>query len=946
MHAAQPSDFRPICVLSMIYRTWGSYRARDLLDWIERCAPEQLVGNRPGKSTANLWWQIAMLAEEAHHHGHELAGLVTDVTKCYNTIPRQVVYIIARRIGIPPNFLECWMQAINRLQRMFVISGACSAAVSSTCGFPEGDALSVLSMVLVNLSFHAITNQEVSPGWVYSYVDNWEMITEDASQVARADQAFRHFADMTGLGLDVRKTYAWSTHGTGRKLLKSQGFTVLLDAKDLGGHMQYSQRHTMFTVRARIQGCQDLWTWLRRSPAPVSQKLRIIVSTAWPRCLYGACIIRLGKEHFKKMRAAAMAALGWNKKGASSLLQFGLIQQCQLDPEATTCWQTLVAFRVHADHATAFALLDDLVTQPPKRYKPGPCSTLLERLHSLQWQWKGNGYIEDHWHCVWSLVDVSPQLLSLKFAQAWSLRVGTLLCHRDTFQGLHLVDRGFTLAQQKQWPDDKAALMRTSMNGTFYTRDKQVHSGKFADASCPWCGSADSLEHRLWHCPGFAEARSHVTVHQREQLFEYPECTYLHGWFLVETEYVQYAQALARHHCSEEVEVPAATTEPWQLFVDGACQHPKEPVLRLGTWGVVCADLSHDSFHAVASGLLPGMFHTALRAEIYAAWVAVSTAVSANHKFMLWTDNQVVYDRILGWLHSKGKTIGPSSKDCDLWKPLRQAVKAAHRRCLFLHVIKVRSHENAAAYTDHLEQWVIRGNAAVDHLAEQAVGSIPHDVWRTWRAACHKHALLTPLREAMHTLLFQVGKKAVECKGELRQRDQQEFHQASVVQPELRQSFEPLPEDLTGLAVPSLEPHKWLVFDWLKGIQSGDDTEMCWLCGHQLLCLFQACTNHVGFMYSRNKYLEVARHDGHAFNRLASWFCAMLKALARGLGLPIICERRPPSGSSYRSWQGCILVRVSRCHVDQVDRLFCEAGVTPIVNVSRAFNRDLFFGNA
>eukprot|EP00438_Fugacium_kawagutii_P020622 Skav221403 [mRNA] locus=scaffold1352:67100:76744:+ [translate_table: standard] len=188
------------------------------------------------------------------------------------------------------------------------------------------------------------------------------------------------------------------------------------------------------------------------------------------------------------------------------------------------------------------------------------------------------------------------------------------------------------------------------------------------------------------------------------------------------------AQTLVTKEGNDEVEVPAATIEPWQLFVDGACQHPKEPVLRLGTWGVVCADLSSDTFSAVASGLLPGMLHTALRAEIYAAWVAVRTALSANHKFMLWTDNQVVYDRIWGWLHFHGKTIGPSSKDCDLWQPLRQAVKAAHRRCLFLHVIKVRSHENAAAYTDHLEQWVIRGNAAADHLAEQAVGFIPHDV--------------------------------------------------------------------------------------------------------------------------------------------------------------------------------------------------------------------------
>lgn len=98
--ASTPSEYRPICVLSLIYRTWSSHRARQLLHWIDARAPAQLIGNRPGKSTADLWWHLALLTEESQNGEHSLSGLVTDVAKCFNNIPRPIVYMVAR-MGIP-----------------------------------------------------------------------------------------------------------------------------------------------------------------------------------------------------------------------------------------------------------------------------------------------------------------------------------------------------------------------------------------------------------------------------------------------------------------------------------------------------------------------------------------------------------------------------------------------------------------------------------------------------------------------------------------------------------------------------------------------------------------------------------------------------------------------------------------------------------------------------
>eukprot|EP00438_Fugacium_kawagutii_P019669 Skav211128 [mRNA] locus=scaffold1786:9514:17345:+ [translate_table: standard] len=826
------------------------------------------------------------------------------------------------------------------------LQGVFDAFRAISCGFPEGDALSVLSMALIKVAFHAITNQNISPGWVYSYVDNWEMITADVHQVAIAEREFQRFANLTCLQLDAKKTYAWSVTGPGRHQLRQAGFTVKLDSRDLGGHLHYSLRHTVYTIVARIRSCHDLWTWLRRSPAPIAQKLRVIRTVAWTKCLYGACTVRLGGDHFTKLRAAAMFSLNWNKKGASSVLQFGLVQHCQMDPEAVVTWDTLRAFRQHADHAVAFPLLDDLCCCPPKRYHPGPCAVLLERLHGLRWTWQGNGFIQDHWHCTWHLIDVPIQLLSMKFAQAWSARVGQLVHTRDTFEGLQHVDRAFTMERQPRWTDEQAALMRTSMNGTFYTRDKQRHNGKVASDDCPWCSQPDSLTHRLWECPGFQDERNLIPREAQEQLREMPPCTHLHGWFPEIPAVVQFAQAIASHAPHVECEPLPTCSGTMQIFVDGACQRPTTPSLRLATWAVVAADFDDDSFRPIGSGVLPGPLHSALRAEIFAAIVAIEHATARGKPFMLWTDNQVVHDRIHGWLLHRGKRVTTLGKNHDLWIRLRRAVHLAMHHQTLLHVIKIRSHEDEQAYSDHVEAWAIQGNHAVDRLAEQAFQCAPPAILTPWQHACKQHDDMAVLRDHMHTLLFRIGTKAVSCKQEILNQDQLQmaaaFDRPSAVDP--RVSMSPLPDSILHVTCKSLEPHKDDVFRWLQFVQTGDQVVNRWMCGQQLLAHFQYHTGKHGYEYKSQKYVQLDPHHDYPFSKCAAWFCSLLKALGRYAGWPIVTERRPPDGSSYRMWQMCLLLPVDRGVLSKVDELFAQEGVTPVVTAAGSFGCPRFFG--
>ena len=151
---------------------WSTIRARQCLRWLDRFAPKGLQGNRPAHATSGIWWNLSQLMEAAHYDQNELSGLVTDVCKCYNTLPRAVVYAIGRHCGLPEVFMRSWHMAVAGITRHFIVGGACSFDIQSCTGYPEGDPLSVVSMVLINIAMHHIVEKQAAPTNTISFVDS------------------------------------------------------------------------------------------------------------------------------------------------------------------------------------------------------------------------------------------------------------------------------------------------------------------------------------------------------------------------------------------------------------------------------------------------------------------------------------------------------------------------------------------------------------------------------------------------------------------------------------------------------------------------------------------------------------------------------------------------------------------------------------------------------
>lgn len=95
------SDFRPITVLGLVYRCYGTFHARHAIRALEDLLPHHLYGSRPGRQAAQLWSHILWAIEFSFDQNIRLTGLIADIQKAFNHLPREVVMACCLWLGLP-----------------------------------------------------------------------------------------------------------------------------------------------------------------------------------------------------------------------------------------------------------------------------------------------------------------------------------------------------------------------------------------------------------------------------------------------------------------------------------------------------------------------------------------------------------------------------------------------------------------------------------------------------------------------------------------------------------------------------------------------------------------------------------------------------------------------------------------------------------------------------
>ena len=339
------SDYRPVIIYSVVYRSWSSMRARSMLRRIAELAGPRQFGFMPGQETAEVWILTQALIEVAILRDQPLAGFVCDIQKAFENIPREPIRKLAIQLGFDPKVIALWFSFLSAMKRRFMVAGQVGEALQSTSGFPEGCGLSCVAMGIANLSYHAYMARYTVRLTELSYVDNLAHLAEDVVELQNGIMATQAWAKMWGFQLDEAKSYVWAMDSELRRTVATLGWKVCVKEKDLGAPMSYGKTSSSNILVQRIQTLGPLWKRLQRIPAPEWQKQMVIRTALWQRALYGCANCCLPWNHIKDLRTAAMRALGHGRAGAAAGLRLHVCCHEQCDPGFFQCWNVLQTIR-------------------------------------------------------------------------------------------------------------------------------------------------------------------------------------------------------------------------------------------------------------------------------------------------------------------------------------------------------------------------------------------------------------------------------------------------------------------------------------------------------------------------------------------------------------------------------------------------------------------------
>ena len=914
--AWKASQYRPLTVFSIIYRTWSSIRAKETLAYLGRFVTDQITGNIPGRACTDLWLSIQLELEEANANASQMVGVVADLVKAYNLLPRRPLLAIGLHLGLPRPIIRAWSNALAQLTRAFVVRGTVGPPLTSSTGFAEGCGLSCSAMLICNITLARWLYIRFSSVRLWSYVDNLELTTNSIEAADHGLRLMTQFCELLDLQLDHAKTYYWANQAEARAQARADALSLQSSTRDLGAHMEYGRKTTNHVLRKRLEDMPRVWNALAKSPAPYRQKVHALRTKGWPQALAAGSSAHLGDTHVRTLRTGACKGIRAHAPGVSPMAHLSLVEHPLTDPGCHLLVHTVLTFRRYAKPAQVLSIVDSILrdwTELPAR--PGPCHVLLDRLHAIGWSWAGHGWLHDHEGYPVDLFHGSLTDLRDRLLDGWQSFAQRCVSRRQTFQGISWAHAPFTMEKARSWTPHQLGLLRKTLNGTFFTADTQLHNSKAHTLTCKFCGQPDSQHHRFWDCAHFEHVRPFPWLVQKVREGGLPKCLTYHGWIGIPPSVRAFHQAL--------MELPDLTDSfeqipfvPRDLFVDGSCSNPTCAYTRIAGWGLVAAHPDDpDLFWPLAQSLVPGRRQTSVRAEILAATSALRYAARSGTPIRIWSDNAQVVDTLRQAL-ADPDTCRLSPKDQDLLTTLLEVARQVRQLPVTVH--KIASHQCKTG-TDWVEWWAFTGNDHADHCATWSL-KYPQALVKLWQQAISDLDAARVLRDQVHSTMIKISEYALISDIPLDAADPPPLEHALT---RTEATIAPLPR-LPQTATHKLVGDGWeRLTEWSNSLIKAE-AEIIFVPWLYMYIDYVLHTNSGGIQpsnaYSRWTWLDRETAGQHPVVLRVKWLRLLLLRVHRLEQRALSSLYTRPSSQVVRFWAHCIAIRIDQTRFKMVEQ--------------------------
>ena len=700
-------DARPITVLPTIYRLFGKVISKKIFSCMAPHLPASLFGSVPGKSAEDAAWALQSHLECAIISGSPMCGVSLDLSKAYNTLPREMIALLADRLGWPQDLKLCYLNFLDGLQRFFKVDQGYLSPTMSSVGVPEGDPIAVPVMIMFTWAFTQLTGED--HGSLVSYVDNWTIMAETPAQAASILHKVKQSADDLTLLLNPSKTKAFATTASDRSKLRSVSLgqaplEVSHTTHDLGVVFTSTRRSTSTALSYRLRDSESKLRRLQAMSWSSTRKQEVLQRVIAPAVLYGVTFSATSDTLISNIRSKFTAAIWGPHHHRSHLLTPLFSLSKPFEPFVTILASRVKCFR------RLFAYEPEHVVQCwnvalgfPKAV--GPVTYLFRQLDLFQLHPAADGYVWSQTGCVFNIFQDELQYILLSIQKAWFLEVGRRLEHKPQWSLLRTMD----------W--EMSIMLRAKVKAPFHivgcfttcaamSSAQKRHFLSQEESLCKYCNAEDCPRHRLFECPHYQPCRDASIILEMEQ---WPSTMTEYGLFRRPTaisDWDRYVHSLP--------DIPYATffMERIHIFTDGTTSSPCS--IPCSAWAVVLADPTKLDVTCIASGVLPGR-QSNYKAELYAVYVAVQHAVQAD----VFVDNIAVLHGL--WrLQQKGwqASFWLKQPEFPLWRKLWTLLES---RTPALWTFKhVKSHRAMDAGLSEQQNWEIWYNNQADRCAKEA----------------------------------------------------------------------------------------------------------------------------------------------------------------------------------------------------------------------------------
>ena len=918
------TGFRPIVIYLLLYRIWSSFRSRQFLKQFLAIAPDGLRGGLPGCQAKSLWYEIAVALEHSHQVGSSVIGVVADLIKAFNAIPRLPVFQLLHHLGIPDWFIRTWGAFVSIQTRRFRIRGSVGKGIQSSSGFPEGCGLSVCAMTIIDMALDAwLMGLQVEPV-VYTFVDDWQILHSSPEHHNQIIARLEFFVDALQMDLDKSKSFVWGSSSEARKFLRAGDLEVFDHSRNLGAQSNYTKRCGNRVLVKRLLAMPKTWKLFRSSIASYEKKAIALRMLAWPRALHGIAVVRLGKAHFETSRTQAIRGLRCDRIGAHPLLHLSTLGYT-FDPEGWSLLQTFKDARDFCNSNHFQHLLLQSYFDKCSIPKNGPVAILRDRAESLGWRTTPDGLLSDEIG-EFDFCEISIGSLQQRIAWSWPALIAREVAHRISFDGIQWADLGEVQQLFQVFSQTDQVYLRCAMDGTMYTRHGKQHWMQGDSHLCHWCREPDSYEHRLWKCSRFESCRKEIDPSVMQQVDVLPSCLKNHGWPVRSTAQVEFARAL--------VAIPEMGRDDYQcdqcvgtshdFFIDGACVLPTDRTCRLSAFAVTVAQpwISTWEHSLVVAGHVPGLEQSPFRAELWALFHAVQAATMVQGTVRIWTDCESLLGKVV-FFQQSGCGIKINQAHADVWGRIVDMLPEVQGRLTFHKVV---SHISPSGGSSEVEQWAFWHNGLVDCAASSINRKRSGEFDRVWRLCCQFTWSMRKISLALAKHIVKVGRIANESVPKSTMTERDAVREAKYG-PKVNRIQIP-----SQLSVDQKFSNKYgtvfsqILLKWW--LQTGNeylkrDGNLRWISYTQLFCDFLLGTEHPGvFLVNGQWGADVASFaDGQVptFSQRSRWFQMALKAFWDQGGIRIITKLQRPSSSALACWLSSALILWDSTRLECID---------------------------